>query len=237
MQKKINLLLIIAVLTMMLAGCGAKVTELTDEENSMVSEYIASVLLKYDKNYNYRLDYEEEEVNPPTPSPTPAVMVASPTEEPKETESAETDGEAEPEEPAVVVSENLDGLYQDAGICVTPKGYEIKKSYNTDFSVIEPEKGKSLLVVSFEVSGTDGKGVSVDMLKQKETVAYTAQIDGETYEANMSIAQEDLQYYKGKIAKGKKATAVLFFEIDTKNPKEIQITGTKGETQVTVQVK
>ncbi|MBQ9610329.1 MAG: hypothetical protein IJV15_12920 [Lachnospiraceae bacterium] len=52
-MKKISAICCICLLLSLLSGCG-KVIELTDEENYMVAEYAAELLLKYDRNIDLK---------------------------------------------------------------------------------------------------------------------------------------------------------------------------------------
>ena len=73
-MKKLWCLLAILVLSVTLTGCGV---ELSDEENRVIAEYAADLLLKYDRDYTSSL--VEEEV-PATEQTTQAPSTDSTTE-------------------------------------------------------------------------------------------------------------------------------------------------------------
>ncbi|MDE6714798.1 MAG: hypothetical protein K2K20_13820 [Lachnospiraceae bacterium] len=49
-----------AVLMMSLSGCGNAIPDMTEEQQSMVTEYAAQLLLKYDANYQSTILTEEQ---------------------------------------------------------------------------------------------------------------------------------------------------------------------------------
>ena len=71
-------------------GCG-QVIDLTDEENHLIAEYAAELLLKYDRNYDTRYNPDELEDTTETMTETDATTEAT-TEVVTTTEAATTDG-------------------------------------------------------------------------------------------------------------------------------------------------
>ena len=59
MSKKYVLLLILCISCFLLTGCG-DVIDITDDETKLIAEYAAEVLLKYDVNFNDRLNEGEK---------------------------------------------------------------------------------------------------------------------------------------------------------------------------------
>lgn len=51
---------LIAILSFSLIGCGDAMPELTDEQDDLIAEYSAMLLLKHSNNYNYRIADEED---------------------------------------------------------------------------------------------------------------------------------------------------------------------------------
>ena len=73
-------------------GCG-QVIDLTDEENHLIAEYAAELLLKYDRNYDTRYNPDELEDTTETMTETDATTEAT-TEVGTTTEAATTEQDA-----------------------------------------------------------------------------------------------------------------------------------------------
>lgn len=73
-------------------GCG-QVIDLTDEENHLIAEYAAELLLKYDRNYDTRYNPDELEDTTETMTETDATTEAT-TEVVSTTEAATTEQDA-----------------------------------------------------------------------------------------------------------------------------------------------
>lgn len=51
MRKRFCFLFIICIFIFTMIGCGNEIPEMSEEESAMVSNYAATLLLKYDANY------------------------------------------------------------------------------------------------------------------------------------------------------------------------------------------
>lgn len=108
-MKRIWVICCIVVLSLFLAGC-AKTIELTDEENHLIAEYAAELLLKYDRNMEQK--YYDDSVEPSKPAtPADADKDTGTTEESstEDVTSEEVTGEVTTEENSGTATNTEDG--------------------------------------------------------------------------------------------------------------------------------
>lgn len=234
MKKRLRILLVLVVLALTMSGCGVSVIDLSEDQRDMVAEYVAAAMLKNDTGYETRLQYSPEDIEPePTPGPTALPLVPSEPVETAAPASGETqEGDTATEAPEVL-ADSLDVLF-DGTVSVRATGYKVMDSYDQDTYVVEPAKGKKLLMVTFEVANR--KDADAKVVLQNKKISYSVQVDGSVYEPQQTIVENDLQFLKTSVKAGKSKKALLFFEIDGKQAKDVKITGAKGETEVTMQV-
>ena len=60
MRKRFCFLFIICIFIFIMIGCGNEIPEMSEEESAMVSNYAATLLLKYDANYQTKLLNQEQ---------------------------------------------------------------------------------------------------------------------------------------------------------------------------------
>lgn len=225
-----RILIVLSVLTLVMTGCGVK--ELTEMENDKIAEYIAASLLKYDANYEDSLEYDKTLLEPtPAPTPTPAPVV---TPEPAEGKngSSTAGGDVVTPEPELSASKDFSDIFEAMGCNVKLKGFEVVSSYNTDYSVLEPsKKGTQLLIVKCQVTNTSGasKKISLD-----NSISYEVEMDeGEYAKPLLTMTlTNDLQNFEEKIGAGKSKDAVLVFETTKKDIGQISLTATQGTKKV-----
>lgn len=226
-------LLILAVFCTMLAGCGViQPTGLNDNDEELVAEYAAGVLMRYSADKKGGLG------NPkPTPKPTetPVEEVYTPVDEPAgeqdETPDLNADENVEPQEveETTDVSANAATAKADgAAICdaigirgfeMTYKGYETAdiypKSDGNDLTFsMQAAPGKKLIVLHFDVKNPGSTDEECNVLdcnvKFRILVNETNRINEQ-----MTILLNDLKSYKDTIGAGQTNDTVLVFEADT----------------------
>jgi len=226
--KKKLLIAGLSVMVCLLGGC-LEATPLTDEEMDVVAEYAASLLLKYDKNYDTPLYYveEREERLTPTPTPEPVVKVtptptvaagssvgngsvgdsaATPTVTPIPTPTPQMFNEAE-------TSKQLTEIIAEENIAVTCEGWVPMKSVESSeyFSLIAKE-GRQYIVVSFLLHNTTNEEMNFDA--SEKGLEYTLDINtGTVYRVSLSMLENDMQYMEIPVPANGTAEAVLVFEI------------------------
>lgn len=191
----------------LLTGC-TSVPDLDNVNRDLEAEYMAGILLKYDKNNQDMLDYDRS-ILTPTPTPVPTRKpAASPSPSGQEDTSQAAQGE---DGTPAVNTVDADEIMSKGGIHVKLQTYELKKSYATAFTTLDAHKGNQLLVVKFRVRNTAGSGKNVDMTGRN--LKYSLEVDGASVGSPLqTILDNDLQFMRGKIAKGASKEAVLVFE-------------------------
>ncbi len=202
-----------------LAGCGGDFPDMTREEEQMIGEYAANVLLKYDAGNRSRLVSRE--------------LVAE--EEDRRAEMKEV-VEQEPvqtmdpvdDTPVIEIGQNtdadfrtgsMDEFYQLAeGVSISYQGNEICSSYSqdgtdSDYIALDAAEGKHLLVLHFTIENETGAEQLVDLLSRSTIIRVTLN-GGNQYSALTTLLMNDLSTYKELVPADASAEAVLLFEID-----------------------
>lgn len=243
MKKKI----IATVLTtaFVLTGCGTEVPDLSKLDNDKAAEYMAGELLKYDKHYEYALDYDRAVLNP-TPIPTQAPSKApagqgqtktvsgSAASGGSSTKNGSSSGQGEKETPEALRQVSLSEVYAVDGIKVSEVSSSLKDSYGKGYEYYKASKGKKLLLLYFQIKNTTGKDKSVVL--SKKDIQYELQVDGvKAGQLQQTIADGDLQYFTHKIKAGKSRQGILIFEVDKQMKTQNAILSvTNGTSQATV---
>ena len=194
-MRKLGLTLAVAA-SLCMTACGASIPELTEEQNALVVEYAAGLLLKYDANYENRLVEEAEPEEEP-----PAVTEEPPAEEPQPAEEQET------EAPEVVdISEEPEAVVY----------HSIEEFYGIDAS-----EGCKLVVMHFDVTNVSGQDKALDMLSLNTKFKISFNGESPRY-ALTTMLTNDLASYNGSIAAGAKEELVLIAELQEDKAQSIQ---------------
>lgn len=235
MKRRIGKLLtcgLAAVLTAsMLTGCGLiQSTGLSEEEDELVAEYAAGVIMRYSADKKGGLGDLR-----PTPTPIPWVdpKDVAPTEAPEEEEREERE-EPEEEVPMEEVNarddisagshsgsfdgHNLAAAIGIEGFDITYEGFETADVYpespgdDLSFSM-QSTPGRKLLVVHLNVINNEGQDKLCDVLACN--VKFRVLIN-ETDRVNeqMTILLNDLKSYNETIPANGSADTVLVFEVE-----------------------
>ena len=208
--------------------CGClKATPLNDEEMDAVAEYAASLLLKYDKNYDTPLYYTEEREARLTPTPTPEPTVkATPTPVP----GTSSEGNNLPSTPSATAtptatptpvpmfneaetSKQITEIIGVENITVTCENVELMKSVqSTEYFSLVAKEGRQYAVVKFLLHNNTSENLVFDA-SEKE-LEYAVDINTSTISrVSLSMLENDMQYMKIPVPAGGTAEAVLVFEI------------------------
>lgn len=204
-MKRIGHVLILLTAVCTLSGCGSSKVELTDEQNSMVAEYIAGALLRYDMRYEEKLQYIPEEVE--TEAAVPETQAP-----PVETELPQDSTETLGQEPSY---KNLNEVIGIDGMELTYKRSAFYDSYpkeKNDFFILEPGVSNKLLVAEFELSNTTGKKQKVDL--SGAGIKYSLKLGGREYKPLLTALPNDLRYLSITVAAEKSEKVIIIFEVE-----------------------
>ena len=214
-------------------GCG-QVIDLTDEENHLIAEYAAELLLKYDRNYDTRYNPDELEDTTETMTETDAATEAT-TEVVTTTEAATTeqdapaDGrttqaqpvtdEAVKEDIGATVDSDFDiaAFVGESRISVRYAYYMVVDSYpsyDQDGMYIEVQapEGYKLLVLKFEVENKTNEDQAVDLYNKD--VNYNIVVDNSrTTKQMLTILADDLYTYDKTIQASSREETVLLYTV------------------------
>lgn len=214
-------------------GCG-QVIDLTDEENHLIAEYAAELLLKYDRNYDTRYNPDELEDTTETMTDTDATTEAT-TEMVTTTEAATTeqdapaDGqttqaqpvtdEAVKEDIGATVDSDFDiaAFVGESRISVRYAYYMVVDSYpsyDQDGMYIEVQapEGYKLLVLKFEVENKTNEDQAVDLYNKD--VNYNIVVDNSrTTKQMLTILADDLYTYDKTIQASSREETVLLYTV------------------------
>lgn len=214
-------------------GCG-QVIDLTDEENHLIAEYAAELLLKYDRNYDTRYNPDELEDTTETMTETDATTeatteVVSTTEAATTEQDAPADGqttqaqpvtdEAVKEDIGATVDSDFDiaAFVGESRISVRYAYYMVVDSYpsyDQDGMYIEAQapEGYKLLVLKFEVENKTNEEQAVDLYNKD--VNYNIVVDNSrTTKQMLTILADDLYTYDKTIQASSREEAVLLYTV------------------------
>lgn len=234
LKKGIFLLCLLSSMCM-LAGC-AEGKDLSEEEQDVIAEYSAGILLQHYSKYNRRLEKQEK----PEPAATDlATATPEPKEEPGQTQqSVPGSDETDPEENVNEVS--LDDLYHVPGLEVQYDSYEICKNYPKKSSMFQlsAKEGERLLVVRFQVKNKKSKPLKVNLIKRE--IDYLMDLDGTEHKPTIAIQENGgMNYLKTNLKPEASETAILLFEIPeaSRNPESLTLTVREGENASVIKCK
>lgn len=214
-------------------GCG-QVIDLTDEENHLIAEYAAELLLKYDRNYDTRYNPDELEDTTETMTETDATTeatteVVSTTKAATTEQDAPADGqttqaqpvtdEAVKEDIGATVDSDFDiaAFVGESRISVRYAYYMVVDSYpsyDQDGMYIEVQapEGYKLLVLKFEVENKTNEEQAVDLYNKD--VNYNIVVDNSrTTKQMLTILADDLYTYDKTIQASSREEAVLLYTV------------------------
>lgn len=212
----------VLIISVLLTGC-ANVQTLTDQDNEMISQYIAGVVLNSSDRYGHSFKYDKSVLNPtpkptPTPSPSPDTNSQGSSGTPGTGSHGNGGGTGSTGNGSSGISVakrvQLGQIYDIAGINVKPKSVETKKHISTSYSSIAADEGKKLVIVSFVIKNNSSRAVKADFARKD--VSYSITIGGESFGSPMlTIAEGDLLSFNEKIPAGGSKKGVLVFQADS----------------------
>lgn len=226
--KKKSIPAVMLILIVALTGCGV---ELTDEQNRLIAEYAADLLLEYDK------DYQDRYNNTTDLKPEDAAVAATEesvtevtTEAPAE--SSERDSEDVTEESSTVVDDIQNTAVDIAEIVGIP---DISIVYNDcmflerypsmdsdgSFIYLDADEGYKLVVVKFDIINASSQAVTVDLLNTD--INYQLVMNGSNAARPMlTILMDDLGTFSNTIPANSEQSAVLIFQMSDSSVEHIE---------------
>lgn len=211
LKKYGPVVLSVVVMSGVLSGCANSV-ELSENEQNLVAEYAAQVVLKHDKNYISRL---EKVTTAKTESETT-----------KSTDKTDSTSESE----TVVSKENetiKENNFSDAigfeSLDVKYTGFVLCDSYPQTGDLtfkLNSENNTKLLVLKFNVANNTSSPVTVKMMSADTLI--TLNVNGtDSYKALLTLLLDGLNTFNGTLQAGEDKEQVLVFQIPSMNEQDI----------------
>ena len=226
-MRKINLSLGMIALAVMLTGCGATIPELTTEQEELICEYAAGLMLKYDKKYSGRLlndetlaieEAKESDARAKEKAYRDAREKAGQNkkEEPEEnTDSASDSGSVNTGIMDDTVSD-IASFYGIEGVNISYTGYSICDSYPENgedmFFAMDATEGHKLLILKFDVSNLSADTVRFDMFYRNPGFGLSVN-GGDRISQQYTLLLDDMAAYNGDIDAGVTEQMILAYEI------------------------
>lgn len=224
-MKKGKLVAILTLTIGLLTGCVDNMPDMTQEENDLVAEYAADLLLKYSPNYSSRLvDVSDIPMDIMIEETTQEEIVEQQSEseqiDEKDKESVEiTEQETEVIQEKEEIPDNLNDvdlaeIFSIDDLSITYADYDICDMYptkGTGFGVSASKKHK-LLVLHFTTRNNTSDAVSCDLFEVDPQM--TVKVNGAKYKALNTLLENDLTVYIDDIPGNTEKDLVALFEID-----------------------
>lgn len=208
-------------MVMLLTGCGSSFPDMTEEQEDMVGEYAAMLLIKYDANNRSRLvsreDVEAREAELLKKQQQEEARKAQ-----KEKKNKDKDQTATVQDGQKINDNTVDSMEAffalPDGVTITYAGNELCSSYpanseESEYPVVDAVEGRQLLVLKFNLSNQSPTEQAIDILSQNVTFRVTVNGD---YSRNtlLTMMEDDFSTYTGTLSAGESVNVVLLTEVD-----------------------
>lgn len=239
-MKKFSLIIIAAMMSLSLVGCGDEVT-LTEEQNDLIAEYVAGVMLKY--SYDNEWEYTKVRTalnkyeSKGTSYAQSALITASTAANTKSTTSAATKASTTTGTTTATTAANgtttsngtttattaasdkdaLTSVAEALGITnatISVKGASANERYPMDeYAVcLSAKDGYKIVAVEFDIKNTSGQEITLNTASSG--VSMRLNIGGKTVVQSASLLTNDIIALNNvKVAAGDTYTAVACFQV------------------------
>ncbi len=198
---KISAIVLSSCIALFMTGCASAIPELTTDEQDMVTQYMADILLKYDANYQEQL-LEEEELAIALEEQRAKEEAARLEAEEQERLEQEKIEESKPDDIEIDVTPSYGSVSEMADAARIENvefdylGFEITDQYPKagDGELVfamTPTEGNELLIIKFNMSNVGGSDCEVDMIQTG--TSYAVKINEGSYTpALTTLIENDL---------------------------------------------
>lgn len=208
-------------MVMLLTGCGSSFPDMTEEQEDMVGEYAAMLLIKYDANNRSRL-VSREEVEAREAELQKKQQQEEARKAQKEKKNKDKDQTATVLDGQQIndnTVESMEAFFAlPEGVTITYAGNELCSSYpayseESGYPVVDAVEGRQLLVLKFNMSNQSPSDHVIDILSQNVTFRVTV---NDSYSRNtlLTMMEDDFSTYTGTLSAGESVNVVLLAEVD-----------------------
>lgn len=197
-----------------------------EEQNKIIAEYAAGVLMKYNAGTNSRVlegqkllaeEAKEEVIRAKEERRKQLYEEYEGKEENQNTESGDNNsdkgnGGQQTSEPVNYIGD-MSTAVNFPSFSITYSGYEVVTSYggNETFFTMDAKEGKSLLVSKFLVTNIGGQAEELNILSKE--MEFRLKLTDRTISAQRTMLLDDLTMYQGVLEAGETKELVILFEI------------------------
>ncbi|MBE5944659.1 MAG: hypothetical protein E7258_07040 [Lachnospiraceae bacterium] len=239
-MKKILVVCSMVILSLFCVGC-TKTIELTEEENKLIAEYAAELLLKYDRNYDYKFYESHADVEVTTEGVSTEEITTESDVSGEDTTETTTESNVSDEDTTETTTESDiqnqedEDVYVSGDDVVSGKDFDLASfvgvenvsikynyymlaksypSYDQEGMYIEIEapEGYQLLVVKFNIENQTGDSQEIDLFNKD--IQYNIIINNSKAAKQMlTILMDDLYTYQASISGDGLEEAALLFQV------------------------
>ena len=206
MRKKVTGVIVSALIACLMAGC-TKATELTEEQNDIIAQYAANIIIE--KSFDYDKRYKER----------PSQEETASSEETSDGETTPDSTETVPEE-TTTASPQENSIFTSAlginNVTVAYKGYNVTKEYpdNEDaLFTFGAQEGYSFVVLNLTINNNGAQAVNINTYNEKPI--YKIKVNNKTYNNYANLMHNDISGLQDiTIAAGSSYDAILVFMVE-----------------------
>lgn len=215
------MLLVLSIFTFMMTGCENQIPEMTEEENALVTEYAAGLLLKYHANYEGKL------VDTSVPPETEPVVQEPVSEDVVSDNSVE--GEVASSEPTVSSNTTEDvekpsmsiaQVLGTDGFDIVYRAFEVCDYYPNEesapeelFFSMKAGTGNKLLVLKLDITNSSAQEMMFDTLGMTDLDCKIVINGNNTQRAYVSMIENDFMAISRSFGVGETYEAVIITEM------------------------
>lgn len=223
MKKRLFSITLIGCLMLAVTGCGNAIPDMTDEQMTMVTEYAAALLLKYDTNYepmllnDERLAREEDmQFQIAEEAERRAALEAEKEAAKQEQENAEQESGGDGKSTESVERTDPAEFMELSGISISCNGVEFQDSYPDEgdelFFTVNASEGCRLAIIHLAITNHNAEACDVDILNKN--ARFKASFNGGEYHSTMTtMLENDFSFYVGTLAPGETVDTVLMVDL------------------------
>ncbi|MBQ2902491.1 MAG: hypothetical protein IJE49_11700 [Agathobacter sp.] len=226
------LFIAVAVITMLLTGCGAELYELTAEEENLIIHSAAYFVAKHNiqqkdgvNGYPLPDSFDEEESESESETET-----ETETESESESGGSGSEGPTETQKPSedMITLAELIGHAND--LKVTYEGSSVTNTYMEGTAyLVDAAQGKTFYVMKFKLTNTTDADVEVNNASKSPIVKLVS--DAVTVKSEVTFLATDFSTYQGTLKAGESVETILLFEVSEAVAEKI----TAPKLQITVE--
>lgn len=240
-NKRIKSVVMVCLLcTGMVALTGCESLDYTPEQEDVIANYAANILLRHDKNY--KSDYISEEETTSKEEVTKVTEEETTTVDNSVNGDCNSDGSDNGTNIGNISGANdvTSALYLPEGVTAQYVDYDVVDQYpddsSTDLFVMKAVENSKLLVVKFNLTNTTSQDISVNIMSSVQKFKGIVN-DAKKYNAQLTLLLDALNTYEGTLQAGTSQTLVLVYQtqLDEKNDVKslsVELTDTSGNESV-----